>query len=528
MDTTRKHSEYCGNVVQRYKQMKDDEVQMAQDIEEWQKELMEKERERIEQKNAEEGIEIDGLMQDYAKENKYQEYLVDGAVLRCTQATHNDFRVSDEIVIKLKLDTEEKVEKCERTILHVHENPMYVNDMQFATVGNSLIYQNVEPFCCNCLIPIDREEEKEKIIADEECCERGVCRHLMELNDKWDNVLMEGVSYLKGERTVGCVDIYLGVNPKTVEEEGITMTSVLFCRHGGIIYPETSGQIRSIEEALAYMDLYLQGEVSETEIEKYIIYVSQNCGLTIAKIVGGECQGKDIQNDLDKYILAWSYYWNCKISEGKFGDGRIAIRPDVVKAMIMDETSWGTDARHNGLNDVMQVLVPGDFALWILSGYDPTPEDKSHFGNTEQVVWVVNEGNYQEASMRQEYNYYYDNNRTITTTAHNGFGDGMGILQKNVISIIDTSEEQVPAELANSDGEYLIHYDAVTPNMSIACGIAHLAVKIENANSEIGGVDAYNGGGAESKTGESYVSKINKFLGELGYDDGNTVKLLQK
>lgn len=103
----------------------------------------------------------------------------------------------------------------------------------------------------------------------------------------------------------------------------------------------------------------------------------------------------------------------------------------------------------------------------------------------------------------------------------------MEILQKNVISIIDTSEGQVPAELANSDGEYLIHYDAETPNMSIACGIAHLAAKIENANSEKQGVADYNGGGAESKNGIPYVDLIDGFLGQLGYDDGSTVELLQ-
>lgn len=38
------------------------------------------------------------------------------------------------------------------------------------------------------------------------------------------------------------VAVFLTENPMTVEEEGITMTSVLFCKHGGIIYPITSGQ----------------------------------------------------------------------------------------------------------------------------------------------------------------------------------------------------------------------------------------------------------------------------------------------
>ena len=370
------------------------------------------------------------------------------------------------------------------------------------------------------------------IMKDKDCYKFGVCRHLMKLEERWSNMPLAERSYLEQSYRAQ-IDTYpTGDGPileyAERESQGITMTSVLFCKQGGIIYPETSGQIRSMEEALAYMDLYLQGGVSETEIEKYILYVSQNCELRIARIVKGNLKGKDVEKNFDKYILAWSYYWNCKISEGIFGNGRIAVRPDVVKAMIMDESSWGAKPKLNSINDVMQAFVPGDFALWILSGYDPTLKDKSHYGNTEQVVWVVNEGNYMEASMRvKDYNYYYDNNNTITTTANCGFGDGIGILQKKVISIIDTSAGQVPTELANSDGQYLIHYDAETPNMSIACDIAYLAYNIENANSEREGVAAYNGGGAESKTGQSYVDKIDGFLSELGYDDGSTVKLLQ-
>lgn len=531
MDVTRKHSEYQGNVIERYKQAKDDEVQAAQDIEEQQGEQIEKERERIEEENAESGIGIDKLMQDYAKEDRYHEYLVDGASLKCTRSTTDVFRMSDgtEIPLGLDAETEEEIEDRKRTTLHVCTPIMSINDKRYATVRDVIKYQNIVPFRCNCEISDDRDGERERIKADANCGEHGVCRHLMELSAKWDNVPMGGMEYMKKSHPIGVGGIaaLLKEEPMTIEEEGITMTSVLFCRHGGIIYPETSGQVNSMKMALAYMDLYLQGEVSEVEIEKYIIYVSQNCGLPIAKIVSGDFQGRDVQNDFDKYILAWSYYWNGKIAEGAFGNGRIAIRPDVVKAIIMAESSWGTDSKHNGLNDVTQALVPGDYALWILSGYDPTPKDKSHFGNTEQVVWVVNEGNYMEASMRQKFNYYYDNKKTITITAHAGFGVGMGILQKNVISVIGESGEQVPPELANSIGEYLIHYDAVTPNMSIACGIAHLASKIENANSEKQGVVDYNGGGAEKKGGVPYKDRIDQFLGELGYDDGSIVKPLQ-
>lgn len=96
MGNTELHSEYKGNVIERYKQKENDAEQMAQDIEEKQKDLQEAERKWIEQKNAEKGIEIKDPMKDYAKDDRYNEYLVDGAVLKCTQATCDDFDVSDE------------------------------------------------------------------------------------------------------------------------------------------------------------------------------------------------------------------------------------------------------------------------------------------------------------------------------------------------------------------------------------------------------------------------------------------------
>lgn len=243
MGNTELHSEYKGNVIERYKQKENDAEQMMQDIEEKQKGLLEAERKRIEEKNAEEGIEIEDPMKDYAKDDRYNEYLVDGAVLSCTQATCNDFYVSDETTINLSLDMDETEEERKRTILHVYENPIYIKDMKYATVRNTSMYQNVKPFRCNCALPADREEERQRILADDKCCQHGVCRHLMELNDTWDNVVFEGTDYLKIRRALaGGVAVFSPADSLTVEEDGIIMTSILFCRHGGIIYPETSGQ----------------------------------------------------------------------------------------------------------------------------------------------------------------------------------------------------------------------------------------------------------------------------------------------
>lgn len=74
-----------------------------------------------------------------------------------------------------------------------------------------------------------------------------VCRHLMKLEKKWSNMPMkEGVegavkSYMALTDTYPTGDGPI-LESAEREAQGITMTSVLFCRQGEIIYPVTSGQ----------------------------------------------------------------------------------------------------------------------------------------------------------------------------------------------------------------------------------------------------------------------------------------------
>lgn len=79
---------YDGNVVQQYKQTKDDEqeaIAIAEEVRKKQEEAKESERKRISKQYGVTGKELDALFADYAKEDKFGEYLVDGAVLRCNQ-----------------------------------------------------------------------------------------------------------------------------------------------------------------------------------------------------------------------------------------------------------------------------------------------------------------------------------------------------------------------------------------------------------------------------------------------------------
>lgn len=58
-----------------------------------QEEAEESEKKRISRQYGVTGKELDELYKTYMGEDKFGEYLVDGAVLRCNQATANNFEL---------------------------------------------------------------------------------------------------------------------------------------------------------------------------------------------------------------------------------------------------------------------------------------------------------------------------------------------------------------------------------------------------------------------------------------------------
>ena len=193
------------------------------------------------------------LLHEYVS-NK-DEYLVDGAVLTCSMASTGTYLIGN-----VGLGTEIKnIKNPTQTLLRVSSNLSEINGMPVATVkdhkkqmntGNIEQEEtgNIEPFKCNCLSFPDRESEREAILNDEECRKYGICRQLMKLDNDWENFI----------KSTG----YLSFNRTTEKEraQGITMKSVLFCSHGGLITPVTSGQY--------YNDVRYQKLLAETERRK--------------------------------------------------------------------------------------------------------------------------------------------------------------------------------------------------------------------------------------------------------------------
>lgn len=133
------------------------------------------------------------------KDEDDHEYLVNGAVLSCTSAVWEDFPLSGNEGVHIE-GAEKKTKDDKPTgILRVWENPLTESSNgkeqhHYATIADTVKFQNVSPFLCNCKQPAN-EEQKQKIKENmDECRKHGVCQYLMELEEAWENCEF-GVGY---------------------------------------------------------------------------------------------------------------------------------------------------------------------------------------------------------------------------------------------------------------------------------------------------------------------------------------------
>ncbi|MBD5530654.1 MAG: hypothetical protein HDQ98_00415 [Lachnospiraceae bacterium] len=247
--------ESLGEVQQAFEQVRERERERAREIdgmiEEAQLQAWEEEEKRIAQVygiSETDRYGVGNLMKAYAEQDRYNEYLVHGAILTCSSATTDVFVLPDkkEIVLDRSMD---ETARC-RMALNLKENHANINNLAFATIGDTVINENIFPFNCNCMMADVSRKEAEVIANDSGCSRFGVCRHLMRLNEQWDNMPRK-TGYMRSERrrpvyiAAGVAEILDEPNSKIwvlKEEEGITMTSVLFCKRGGLIQAVTSGQ----------------------------------------------------------------------------------------------------------------------------------------------------------------------------------------------------------------------------------------------------------------------------------------------
>jgi len=169
------------------------------------------------------------------------EYLVEGAILTCTQATDKMISVYEKETINTETKEiipmviyEGNESDTETPLQNVENSAHDSNDSRYATVSDTKKLHNIFPFR-NCKLSNASVSNREKIRANSTACQKyGTCYALMDLCEEWTNTL-DSMKYGK---------------PDSDMKSGINMKSHLGCYCGGVIYPIDSGQVEIDEEVL--------------------------------------------------------------------------------------------------------------------------------------------------------------------------------------------------------------------------------------------------------------------------------------
>ena len=193
----------------------------------------------------------DFLWENYQDEDS-KEYLVNRAILTCTNCTSKDVYykgqqykcpVNKDKRIGRDVDVTKYADKVLKRLV-VTENPTSeVNGLHFATTADVVRGQNI-PFFGNCDLLPDNDAEIQAFQRHPgQYYNEGTCKLLMNLEGTWEN-------YDLGQTFLEFPD------DDNKDKTGITMTSMLFCKHGGFVYPVTSGQTKyaNYSEAFTYID----------------------------------------------------------------------------------------------------------------------------------------------------------------------------------------------------------------------------------------------------------------------------------
>ncbi len=220
--------------------------------------------------------EIEAFLYENYEDKESTEYIVDGAILTCTNCTIEDRYIKNEINPSGTLEAitgycyyapiDESINRSEfpnigkKALgrLTVTENPAAeANSLKYATVTDCVKENNI-PYFGNCLRAPDSELEMYTFNAIHKEANQGMekrkegsCKYLMKLESEWEN-------YEIGQSFLSFPDDAKG------QQSGITMTSMLFCKHGGFIYPVTSGQVKVEEEVEEEI-------VEEEEVEEVLV-----------------------------------------------------------------------------------------------------------------------------------------------------------------------------------------------------------------------------------------------------------------
>lgn len=341
--------------------------------------------------------EVEDFLCENYEDKESCEYLVDGAILTCTNCTKEIVEIEDkktgkmrpyEASIDMSIDYSVLTDDDDTKVLgrlKVTENhTANSNGLMHATIKDRIRGKNIPSFG-NCLRGPDcvwEEDIFQKFHDEGDTKKRGgTCQYLMRLESEWEN-------YEIGQHFQSFDDDVEG------NKTGITMTSMLFCKHGGFIYPVTSGQDKvsmSKLHAIKILERYMkEGKYDEEEVESALVYLAGQSSYILAFYDFGD---NNDYNKFDNYILGWVEYY--AETTGVMMDPRI-IKSQVYEESAMGYTSWqSTIPVANSSTDVMQALDirNGNIYEYIgisLSNFEAITSDGKY--KTGSWFWQVNLG----------------------------------------------------------------------------------------------------------------------------------------
>ena len=300
----------------------------------------------------------------------------------------------------------------------------------------------------------------------------------------------------------------------------------MFCLHGyGIIYVYEDGQQEGEMKAIGafrVMELWLEEGNNMISAERLnrALEDARNYGEQKSIKNFNDCKEKKIENidesqvqytEFDTSILAWTNFWNARQMKLLGAGNYTPVRAEIIKCIMMKESSMGTNGRKNGIRDVTQSLFHGDPTIWVITKLDPYAEGKTHEGEdrNSQVIDVIFEekevGENGEEKNKVEY------------------GDIPPEFEPNDVRYqewFDSGEWKIYSEvITNQEGQcYTYYHEKVSPDMSICSGIgvySYYLNKLNGLESEAKALAGYKGSTVESENRE-YVEKIEDYMNSMG------------
>lgn len=448
----------------------------------------------------EESIMIEDIEKEVIKrfnDGVCDEYLVDGAILRCNKATWDDFEMSDGSKVHLDKMEEKKKQGEPQIALRVWENSLFKDGFRHATVTDTVKGHNIVPFLCNCGMPALKSAQEKIKDNMEECQKYGVCRYLLNPEDEWENIDFN-VPYASFSdiQTLGEIGSgqfnYNNDSPRILSEEvkaGITMTSVLFCKNGGFIYPVTSGQnviTKGNEWAMKILEEYLKGEEDEEQAQLALELLAAQMSDNLPEYVSRS--GLDY-NKYDTYILGWTEYYN------NYYGYQYKVDAVYTKAQCYIESRLGKDGgipTTNTRNDIMQELDIKNGNIYDYVGI-----------SVYQFSALTSNGSYERGS------YFWDMNRPGDKYPDGSqYNSDKAQRCGGIISTLFTENQDGSGECfyENSKDQYYLQLEKVTPIMSLGVGLDKMMVELQKSGGDYRrALEEYNGGGNKKQYADSII-----------------------